>query len=173
MEKTIITDRLILRPWKMDDADAFFYGWANDPEVTKYLTWNPHENIEVTKSILSNWIDEYKKPERINFAIELKDNHELIGGIDVVGYLDGVPVIGYTLKKDKWNNGYMTEACKALIDFLFSLGHDIIRIDAMVQNIGSNKVILKCGGIFDGVETQEVLRKNCTAEVNRYYIKRK
>ena len=44
--------------------------------------------------------------ERINFAIVLKENNELIGGIDVVGYLDGVPVLGYCLSRKYWNNGY-------------------------------------------------------------------
>ena len=75
-----------------------FFGWASDPEVTKYLTWSTHKDIEETKKILSLWINEYEKPERLNFAIELKKEDKLIGGIDVVGYLGGVkgtPVIGY------------------------------------------------------------------------------
>ncbi|MBO6285434.1 MAG: GNAT family N-acetyltransferase, partial [Bacilli bacterium] len=38
--------RLLLRPLKVDDAEAVFNGWANDKEVTKYLTWNPHPNVE-------------------------------------------------------------------------------------------------------------------------------
>ena len=38
MELTLYTDRLILRPWDINDAEDMFYGWANDPEVTKYMT---------------------------------------------------------------------------------------------------------------------------------------
>ena len=116
------------------------------------------------------WIEQYEKPERINFAIVLKDTFELIGGIDVVGYLDGIPVIGYILSRKYWGNGFMTEACKKVIEFLFSLGYETIRIDALVNNVGSNKVIQKCGGVF--IETYEDFfrMKNKTVKINKYYV---
>lgn len=44
MKLTLETDRLLLRPFSVDDAEAMFNGWASDPEVTKYLTWNTHQN---------------------------------------------------------------------------------------------------------------------------------
>lgn len=116
------TERLRLRPFREDDAEAMFYGWANDPEVTKYLTWDVHESIDVTRYVLKMWVDEYEQPDRINFAIELKDSGELIGGIDVVRYVDGIPEIGYVLSKKHWGRGYMTEACKCVLKFLFSKG---------------------------------------------------
>ena len=172
MRATLKTKRLILRPWKIDDAESFFYGWATDSEVPKYLTWNVHKNIEETRDLLNLWIKQYEKQERINFAIELKDTHELIGGIDVAGYIDGVPVIGYTLKRDKWNQGYMTEACKCVRDFLFSLGYNTIKIDAVVENIGSNRVIQKCGGILLGNEEQEFPNKGKVFRINNYIFKR-
>ena len=171
MKLTLETDRLILRPFREDDAEDMFYGWASDDEVTKYLTWNTHKNIDETKYILDLWISEYEQPERLNFAIELKDGNKLIGGIDVVGYDEGVPAIGYNLAKKYWNNGYMTEACKCLLNYLFSNGYTEVRIDAMAENIGSNRVIQKCGGIL--VKTEDVFRplKNSNVLVNRYIVK--
>ena len=151
MKLTLETKRLILRPFTIDDAGKMFCGWASDPEVTKYLTWNTHKSIEETKKILSLWIDEYEKPEHLNFAIVLKKEDKLIGGIDVVGYLGGVngtPVIGYNLARKYWGSGYMTEACRCVIEYLFSKGYPEIRIDAMSENAASIRVIQKCGGIF-------------------------
>ena len=58
------TERLRLRPFREDDAEAMFYGWANDPEVTKYLTWDVHESIDVTRYVLKMWVDEYEQPDR-------------------------------------------------------------------------------------------------------------
>ena len=84
---TLETQRLILRPFTIEDAEAMFFGWESDDEVTKYLTWNTHKNLEETKLILNQWIKEYEKPERLNFAIVLKEQGKVIGGIDVVGYL--------------------------------------------------------------------------------------
>jgi ribosomal-protein-alanine N-acetyltransferase len=154
----------------MKDAPNMFYNWANDPDVTKYVTWPPHTSIEVTEYLISMWIEQYEKEERINFAVVLKETNELIGGIDVVGYLDKVPVIGYAYSKKHWNKGYATEAAKALIDYLFSIGHLKIYIDAMVDNIGSNKVIQKCGGQLIKQEIEDRPLKGDSVLVNRYVI---
>ena len=48
----IYTNRFYLRKFNINDADAMFNNWANDPEVTKYLTWNPHGDISVTKKYI-------------------------------------------------------------------------------------------------------------------------
>ena len=175
MKLTLETERLLLRPFSPDDAQAMFDGWANDPEVTRYVTWGPHGTVETTRALLSYWIREYEKPERLNFAIELKADGRLIGGIDVVGYLGGVkgtPVIGYALSKAHWNHGYMTEACQRLLDHLFSLGYKEVRIDAMPENTGSVRVIEKCGGRFLCAETEERPLKGDRVLVNRYVVKR-
>ena len=171
MKLTLETERLRLRPFRMEDAESIFSGWASDPEVTKYLTWNPHKSIRETRCILSMWIAEYEKPERLNFAIELKETQQLIGGIDVVGYLDGVPVLGYNLARRYWGFGYMTEACRCLIGYLFSVGYREIRIDAMCDNTASNRVIQKCGGVLLRTEPDFIYAKNCTMTVNRYIVK--
>ncbi len=170
MKLTLETERLILRPYRMDDDEAMFYGWANDPEVTKYLTWSPHTDIETTRRILGVWISEYEQPERLNFAIELKDGGELIGGIDVCGYRDGVPVIGYVLGKKHWNRGYMTEACRRVLELLFERGFKEVSIDAAAENVGSNKVIEKCGGVYQKTEECEFPLKNVRMPVNKYIV---
>ena len=172
MKLTLKTNRLILRPFEMSDAEAMFNNWSSDSEVTKYLTWNTHTSLEQTKKIINLWVLEYEKPERINLAIVLKETNELIGGIDVVGYIDNVPVIGYVLSRKYWNKGIMSEACKQLIDYLFSNGYESIRIDAMKENIGSNKVIQKCGGIFVSEFVDYFKQKNMEVTINQYIIKK-
>lgn len=147
------TKRLFLRKITIDDAQAMFDGWCNDPEVTKYLTWNPHENVEVTKNILSLWIKNYDNPETIKYGICLKGSEELIGSIDVVKYHNGNPEIGYCLSRKHWNKGYMSEALNRLTDYLFNIGFNKIIIEADVDNIGSNRVIEKCGFKFVRQET--------------------
>ena len=167
---TLETDRLILRPFELDDAESMFNNWASDEEVTKYLTWITHKSIEETKEILAFWVNQYEKEERINFAIVYKENNELIGGIDVVGYLEGVPVIGYNLSRKYWNKGIMTEACKRVIELLFSLNHEKIIIEAMVENIGSNRVIQKCGGVYQSTYDDYIPKKEKTVTINRYIL---
>lgn len=105
----------------------------------------------------------------------LKDSGDLIGGINVCGYeggVDGIPIIGYASGKKYWNNGYMTEACQCLVDYLFSKGYEKIKIDALVNNLGSNRVIQKCGGKLVRTEEDYLPLKNRKIEVNRYIIEK-
>ena len=83
MKLTLETNRLILRPFKIDDAFEMYNNWTSDSEVTKYLTWNYHTDIKQTKEILSIWINQYEKPERINFAIVLKETNEFKQMVEV------------------------------------------------------------------------------------------
>ena len=57
--KRIETENLILRRFEISDAEAMYKNWANDDEVTKYLTWASHSSVEVSKDILNIWIDDY------------------------------------------------------------------------------------------------------------------
>lgn len=143
--KRLETERLILRFITADDVQAIYENWARDPEVTKYLTWQAHEDISVTKAVVENWLSEYKNDNCYRYGIERKEDGELMGMIDVVGYHHGNPVIGYCSGRKYWNNGYMTEALKAVIEELFSDGYKTIVIEAVAENTGSNRVIQKAG----------------------------
>ena len=52
-KEKIITDRLVLRKLKKEDAEAMFRNWCSDPEMTKYISWTAHKNVEVTKSLVN------------------------------------------------------------------------------------------------------------------------
>ena len=154
-DKCIETERLLLRKPRIEDAKPMFNNWASDPEVTKFLTWPSHENIEATNEVINRWIEEEKDPKTIRFVITLKDNSEPIGSIDVVGYIKDNPEIGYCLSRKYWNHGLMTEACKAFVKHLFNKGFNKVLIKAVVENIGSNRVIEKCGFKFTHQEHLE------------------
>ena len=172
MKLTLETDRLRLRPFRLDDAEAMFSRWASDDEVTKYLTWPTHTDVEQTRALLARWVAEYEQPERLNFAIELKEEGDrLIGGIDVVRYDEGTPVIGYNLSRAYWGRGIMTEACRRVLDYLFSQGFEAVKMDAIVENAGSNRVIQKCGGELVKTETEHLKLKDRDVSVNRYIVK--
>ena len=145
----IVTDRCVLRKVREDDAEAMFNNWANDKEVTKFLTWPTHENIEVSRQIINRWLEEEKDPKTVRFVITLKDVDEAIGSIDIVNYdKEGNPEIGYCLSRKYWNQGLMSEICKEFVNHLFDLGFKKVLIRADENNIGSNRVIEKNGFKF-------------------------
>lgn len=170
----LVTERCILRKVKKEDASPMFSNWASDKEVTKYLTWPTHESVEVTNQIIDYWLEEEHKPNTHRFMITLKGNDEPIGSIDVVKYIEGVPEIGYCLSRKYWNKGYMSEVCKAFVDYLFELGFNKILIEAAEDNIGSNRIIQKCGFSFThkiNLEHHSAL-KNDPIVVNCYEIRK-
>lgn len=166
----IETNRLFLREVNIDDASAIFNNWASDKEVTKYLTWNYHKNIETTKEILNIWVNEYKIKKVFRYGIVLKQTNELIGMIDVPGYDDGNPHIGYCLSRKYWNNGYMSEALGKFIEILFNNGFKKLLIEACEDNIASNKVIQKCGFKFIKKEEQYFKLKDKKMIINMYEL---
>ena len=118
--QTIETERLILRQARIQDAEPMFRNWANDPEVTKFLTWPPHGNIEITKKLLTSWIESYEREDYYQWMIVLKETGEPIGSImaNTTGRAQSAH-IGYCIGKAWWHQGIMSETLKAVMDFLF------------------------------------------------------
>ena len=146
---------------KIEEGDevAIFKNWASDPEVAKYVTWSAHENVEVTKALVDMWIKEYEDKNTHRFLITFEGKKEPIGSIDVVKYHEGNPEIGYCLSRKYWNKGYMTQAVNLFIEYLYNQGFNKIYIRADENNIGSIRVIEKCGFKFTH-QREEIDRKN-------------
>lgn len=75
--KTLKTERLILRRFVSEDAEAMYANWATDTEVTKFLTWPPHASVEVTKCLLEDWIRRYEDLSYYNWGIELRETGDV------------------------------------------------------------------------------------------------
>ncbi|WP_343750224.1 GNAT family N-acetyltransferase [Paraclostridium ghonii] len=152
-DKDIITDRLILRKFNVDDARDMFKNWASDSEVTKFLQWEPHINEEFTKSVIETWIREYETEISYHWAIEFKETKEVIGEIYIfnIKHKRGCCEIGTCISRRFWNNGISTEAIASIINCIFKETH-LSRIIAMhdVKNIASKKVILKSKMKYEG-----------------------
>ena len=48
--KIFETERLILRPFKFEDAKDMFKNYTNSEKVTEFLTWRPHGELKVTEN---------------------------------------------------------------------------------------------------------------------------
>ena len=77
--KTLKSQRLCLRKFSQKDTLPMFNNWANDVEVTKYLTWQPHKDISVTEFVVNEWIKSYGKKDFYQWIIVLRDTKSLLG----------------------------------------------------------------------------------------------
>jgi len=158
--KVLETERLILRPFKMDDAEAMYNNWTSDAEVTEYLSWPTHENVEVTKQVLKDWINQYECIDFYQWAITLKAlGDEPIGSISIVGQKDSIKMVhvGYCLGKKWWRMGIMSEALSVLIKFFFEeVGVNRIESEFDPANPNSGKVMEKCRMTYEGTLRQVI-----------------
>ena len=151
--QTIKTQRLILRKFKITDAENMFNNWANDPEVTKFLSWPYHKELSTTKKIINIYLEEYHNSEVYNWGIVPKEYGEVIGSITVVEMSNEKErcEIGYCISKSYWNQGITTEALKAVINYLINeIGFKRIQAKHDSDNKASGKVMLKAGMEYEG-----------------------
>jgi ribosomal-protein-alanine N-acetyltransferase len=167
------TDRLILRPLTVDDSQKVFENWTNDDEVSRFMRWNKHTSVEVTRAWLSECEANHGKSTFYDWGIILKENNEPIGSIGAL-INENEPdryEVGYGLGRNYWNNGYATEALRRIMGFLTNeVG--IKRFVAMHahQNPASGAVMTHMGFAYVKDSTYQSFDglKNYTCKV--YYL---
>lgn len=168
----IETARLVLRPLQMSDANDMF-AYARDPEVSRHVLWDPHKTIWETRRFLRFARSQYRKGFPGSFAIELKDGGRMIG---TIGFMWVNPdyksaEVGYSLSRDWWNKGIMTEALAATLCFGFdTLKLNRIEAQHETENPASGRVMAHCGMRFEGVLRQRLKNKGCFKDVAMYAI---
>jgi RimJ/RimL family protein N-acetyltransferase len=154
----------------MDDAPAVFAGWAQHSEVTRFLTWHPHEKIEQTEALMKRSIDAWDGDKNFRYLLEIKCSGALAGMIEL--RLEPAKMsFGYTGAKDQWGKGYMTEAVCASIHWAFQQP-DIYRVYATtdVENVPSRRVMEKAGMQCEGILRRESVHPNIDPEPRDCYI---
>ena len=162
--KTLITDRLILRRFEINDAEDFYKNVGSDYETAKFVVWNKHKDVVQTKKIIENWINEYKTNiNTYNWIVELKESKEIIGSISCVkvDLKNEICEIGYAYGSKFWNKGYATEVLKKVIDYLINEeGFYTVFAEHLTSNLVSSKVIKKSGMIYEGTLKNRMIDKN-------------
>ena len=143
----LTTERLILRPWRLDDLDDF-YEYASVDGVGQMAGWKPHANKEESLEILRRFVDGKK-----TFALEYEG--KVIGSLGIELYNEEkfpefadkrCREIGYVLSKAYWGRGLMPEAVQKVIEYLFEeVQLDVIFCGHFLRNHQSARVQEKCG----------------------------
>ena len=75
----IETERLVLRRLTPEDAGMMYQNWANDPQVTKFLRWEPHKNADETRELLTAWALLYPNGDYYEWGIVEKAAGQVFG----------------------------------------------------------------------------------------------
>lgn len=127
-----------------------FRRYAQDPAVTRYLSWTPHADVEESHAIVERMIRSWDTGEAFVWgAHDLSaDDTAADGLIGTVG-LESTPhglELGYVLARDRWGEGLMTEAASPVVEWARARP-DRFRVGAYchVDNPASARVLEKVG----------------------------
>lgn len=149
--KTIETERLILRPFTEDDAQA---SWEmnTDPNVMRYLGGVDDITVDDVRGMVKkSTLADYEKHGFGRHAVIHKQSGEFMGftGLKYIIELDEVD-IGWRLKHKFWRQRYAYESAVPCVEFAFNdLGLDRIISLANVDNIASTALMKKLGMTYE------------------------
>jgi len=179
--KTLTTERLILRPFIVEDAQAMYDNWASDDEVTRFLMWPTHSSVEVSHMVASDWVSHYDDAKFYQWAIVPRP--EAFGGKggEPIGSISAVEVddrtervhIGYCIGREWWKKGITSEALSELIRFFFEeVGAGRVEARHDPNNPNSGKVMLHCGMKYEGTHRKSDFNNQGICDCAYYAILR-
>ncbi len=156
----LTTTRMILRPWRENDAPAL-YECAKDPAVGPIAGWPPHTSVKDSLNVIKTVLCNPAREE--TFALTLKNTDFPIGCVGLrVGKQSSLNIaenegeIGFWLGTPYWGAGLMTEAAKEIIRYGFE--------EKKLSSIWS--------GYYDGNERSKRVQEKCGLQY-RYTVARK
>jgi ribosomal-protein-alanine N-acetyltransferase len=172
---TLETGRLKLRPFALADAKRV-QELAGDPDIAAPTLGIPHPYPDgAAEAWISTHAGGFDQGTLLDLSITLKPHGELIGavGLSSIDKANARAELGYWIGKPYWNQGYCTEACRAIIEYGFC--HlDLNRVQArhLPWNPASGRVMQKLGMTREGVQRQVVRRPDCFHDLVVYSLLR-
>ncbi len=146
MEKNILTEHLVLRPFSISDAASMFENVHSDPMTAAAADMPVFSDISQTVNYIQQRLDYYKRPRFYDWAVVLKESREAIGEINAsYSSFENAADIGYVIGKGFRNRGYASEALASVISFLFEEGISIVYGACAEDNTASMRVMEKAG----------------------------
>lgn len=158
---SLYTEDLYLRKPVMRDAKDIF-AYASDPEVARYVLWEPHRSLADSRSFLRFLRGRIRAGYPSSWVVVLRETGRVIGTIGFVWYSDEnrVAELGYSFAREYWNHGYATQALRAVIEEAFrSLPLNRLEAQHDLRNPASGRVMEKCGLLREGVLRGRVFNK--------------
>lgn len=146
----IETPRLLLR--SVDEGDAHdIFEYSKNPVIGLNAGWKPHETIDDTLEFIRMVF----AGQAVAFGIALPESDMIIGTLGLTGdpkrEFNGARMLGYSLAREFWGRGIMTEAVAAVIDYSFHLdGIELISAYCYPHKTASQRVIEKNGFSYEG-----------------------
>ena len=168
------TDRLVLRPFTEKDLPRIEQIWG-DPRVNYWVPWYGIDTADAARNFLKSVMKSYDCRIHYTFAVARKEDPDrLIGQVNIKPCNDPTDPndahdAGWAFGMDYHNQGYCTEAARAMFDLARREGqipyvtatHDLL-------NPASGRIMQKCGMVYEYSYMEEMKDKGRT-EIWRMY----
>lgn len=158
------TERLCLRQFRPQDMESCLQNWAADEAVFQCISQSPMSR-EQMEAFLAGADSAYADPATYYWAIEVREERAVIGEIFVDDFSECNQwcEIDYKLGPAYWNQGYGTEALRAVLDYLLNqVGFHRVQAKCASGNAASERVMQKAGMVREGWLRGYFLRKDGT-----------
>ena len=154
--------RVLLREPRLDDAEVLYARVTSDPEVSRYMSWTPHANVDETRRVITEL---FNVGDDRTWVVALRDGGEVIGEIGSRRPQPHAVEFGYCLGRQWWGMGLMSEAVRMVLD-LFEKDSAIYRVSAAchVDNVRSARLLDRSGLVLEGRLRRYVVFPNISAE---------
>lgn len=165
---TLQTERLILRRFVPGDAGALF-SLLRDEEVNTFLPWFPLTTPEEAERFLQErFFAYYDKPSAYRYALCLREDDIPVGYICLSN--DESNDFGYSLKKEFWHRGLVTEGARAVVERIRAAGYPYITATHDVHNPRSGGVMKKLGMTYRYSYVEQWQPKNIPVTFRMYQL---
>lgn len=158
------TQRLILRPPRLDDAQVIFNLYAQDDEVTRYLIWEPHTRLDTTVDFIEHCMEMWEKDAAFPWVITRRSDEQILGMIELraAGFK---AELGYVIARRFWGSGFASEAARVVVDWAIGRA-GVYRVWAVcdVDNVASARVLEKAGMTLEGTLRRWIRHVNFSQE---------
>lgn len=157
--ESFFTARLHLRKPTPEDAALIFDAYAQDPEVTRYLTFRPHREIREAEQAIARFLESWRVGKSYCWLICLRETGEVIGAI--AARPDQGINLGYLLARRFWGQRFMSEALAAVVDWAFTSAA-VFRVWAVcdLENEASARLLERNGFREEGILRRWSLHPN-------------
>jgi [ribosomal protein S5]-alanine N-acetyltransferase len=146
MIEEIETQRVLLRPFRSEDADAA-YLWFGEPSVMRYTPGGPDTSVEKTRVRLGGYQEHQALHGFSKWLVLERATGQLIGDAGLLVLRDqGWTDRGFRFAQSSWGRGFATEAAASWVSAAFgSLGLPRLGAFAHPENVASQRVLEKVG----------------------------
>ena len=138
------TERLILRRYCPEDADALYRRLGTDPSMYEYSGWNPYATVEMAQETVQRFIDSYDGEHAYSWVMDIDD--VIVGTIGAYDFKDNHIDVGFSVVPGWQGRGLATEALMKVLEYLTrNEGIPCVTAWCAAENVGSQRALEKAG----------------------------